>query len=52
MKFTDDVSFNTDGELRMERRFDGLYVVGKGVLIPVSDEERAADLIKELKTKP
>ena len=41
LTFSDGVSFNTDGKPRIERRHDGLYVVGCGYLISVNDREEA-----------
>ena len=48
LKFSDGMSFDTDGELRPERRSDGWYVVGNGMLLPVADHAEAQDLIKRL----
>ena len=49
MKFSDGIEFNTDGELRVERRSDGYYVVGRGMLIPVNSYNEGVTLIKKLK---
>lgn len=38
IEFSDGVKFDTGGELRIEWRHDGAYVVGRGMLIPVADE--------------
>lgn len=35
LKFSDGEEFNTSGPLRVEKRSDGWYVLGKGLLIPV-----------------
>ena len=48
LKFSDGMSFDTDGKLRPERRSDGWYVVGRGMLLPVADHAEAQDLIKRL----
>ena len=48
IKFTDEVEFNMEGPLRIEHRMDGLYVVGRGMLVPVESEKEARDLIAEL----
>ena len=48
LKFSDGVEFNTDGNYRLER-FDGLYVVGGGLLCPVDSEEEGDELIEGLK---
>ena len=50
LTFTDGVQFDLDGELRVERRADGVFVVGQGMLIPVEDEDEAREII-EAKTK-
>lgn len=47
IEFSDGMKFDTSGELRMERRSDGLYVVGKGMLIPVDSVEEAKATIKK-----
>jgi hypothetical protein len=48
MKFSDGVSFDTTGELRIQWRPDGLYVVGRGMLIPVNSKEEGRELISKL----
>lgn len=48
LKFSDGVSFNTSGKLRIERRYDGYYVVGQGMMCPVSSYEEGKELIKEM----
>lgn len=47
--FKDGVSFDTDGEYRIEKKQDGYYVVGKGMLCPVKDEEEGLKMINDLK---
>lgn len=49
LRFDDGEEFDTGGELRIERRYDGLYVVGRGWLIPVEDEDEAQREIERLK---
>jgi len=49
LKFSDGMSFDTSGKQRIERRSDGLYVVGKGMLIPVNSIEEANDIIDKEK---
>lgn len=51
LKFKDGEEFNTSGPLRTEERFDGLYVVGRGHLIPVKDKAEAEAIIKNLEKK-
>lgn len=48
MKFSDGVEFDTSGELRVEYRHDGAYVVGNGLLIPVKDKAEGERIITDL----
>lgn len=48
LTFTDGMEFDTSGELRIERRKDGLYVVGQGYLCPVDSEEHGKKMIDKL----
>ena len=48
LKFSDGEKFDLSGELRLEERFDGWYVVGKGMLMGVDSEEEGNKIIKEL----
>ena len=48
MRFSDGVKFDLDGELRCERRHDGLYVVGKGMLCPVDSRDEARKIIDQM----
>lgn len=55
LRFSDGEDFDTDGELRIEARKDGLYVVGGGLMIPVDSRAEGEEVIKELaerKAKP
>ena len=47
LTFTDGVHFDLSGELRIESRHDGLYVVGRDQLIPISSEEEGRRIIEE-----
>lgn len=49
LKFSDGMIIKTDGELRMIRKSDGLYVVGRGMCIPVDSPEEAQAIIKDMK---
>ncbi len=49
MQFTDGMKFDTRGPLRLTERSDGWYVVGQGMLIPVSGPEEGRRFITELK---
>lgn len=51
LTFTDGVTFDTSGPLRIEYRSDGLYVVGGGLLCPVQDAEAGRVLLRELRTE-
>ena len=49
LRFSDGVSFDTSGAYRIERRSDGYYVVGGGMLIPVADRAEGEEVIADLK---
>jgi hypothetical protein len=49
IKFNDGMSFRTEGEPRLVRKSDGLYVVGGGMLCPVDDEAEGRELIAQMK---
>ncbi len=49
LRFSDEIEFDTTGELRIEERFDGLYVLGEGWLIAVAGIEEGNETIKRLK---
>jgi len=51
LKFSDGMSFNTQTKLHIERRSDGLYVVGNGMLIPVNDIKEGREIIAEIEAK-
>ena len=48
INFTDGVSLKTSGALRVVRRFDGYYVAGQGMLVPVNSYEEARSIIDRL----
>jgi len=48
LKFSDGMTFDTRGKVRIEKRSDGLYVVGGGFLIPVKDMKEAIKVKKDL----
>ena len=50
LRFSDGEQFNTGGKLRIEKRADGLYVVGRGMLIAVASEEEGEEWIENLRT--
>ena len=49
LRFTDGMSFDTSGPLRLTLRSDGMYVVGRGMLVPVRDEREGRQLIENIK---
>lgn len=51
MKFSDGMEFDTSGELRIVRKSDGLYLVGKGMLIPIDTVEEGLKMIEDDKKK-
>lgn len=51
MRFSDGVEIDTGGEPRILELADGLYVTGKGVLIPVKDREEAEQTIRDMKER-
>lgn len=51
LRFSDGEEFDTGGELRIEARRDGLYVLGGGMMIPVESREEGQQLIRELTAK-
>ena len=48
MRFSDGLEFDLTGELRVERRKDGYYVVGRHMLCPVRDMADGLALISEI----
>lgn len=48
LRFNDGVEFETSGPLHIERRFDGYYLVGQGMLLPCDSREDAERLLVEL----
>jgi hypothetical protein len=50
LRFNNGIEFDTTGELRIEERFDGFYVVGEGWLIPITEIEEGNETIKRLKS--
>lgn len=48
LTFTDGMSFDTAGRMRIERRRDGLYVVGEGTLCPIRTRQEGIELIDSM----
>ena len=51
LRFSDGEDFDTTGELRLECRSDGWYVVGQGMLMPVDSRKEGEELIQEMTGK-
>ena len=51
LRFSDGEEFDTSGPIRKEKRSDGWYVLGGGVLIPVKNREEADEEIERLKRR-
>ena len=51
LRFSDGEEFDTSGEPRIERRSDGLYVCGGGMLIPVRNLDEALLVIENMEDK-
>ena len=49
LKFTDGEVFDTSGELRKEERYDGWYILGLGMLIPMDSEEECDKYLNKRK---
>ncbi len=49
LTFSDGETFDTSGPLRIERRRDGLYVLGEGLLCACDTREEAEELLREFK---
>jgi len=47
LKFNDGEEFDLSGPFRVEKRYDGWYVVGENRLIPVRDEAEGLLYIQE-----
>jgi hypothetical protein len=51
LHFSDGVSIDTSGPLRILLLDDGVYVVGRGNLIPVSSQEEAEERISQMENQ-
>jgi hypothetical protein len=51
LQFSDGMSFDLDGALRLTLRSDGWYVVGEGTLMAVDSVEEGREFIEEQKAK-
>ena len=48
LRFTDGMSFDTIGPLRFSLLIDGMYVVFRGMLVPVRDAQEGRQLIENI----
>ena len=51
MRFSDGMTFDTSGPLRLTRRSDGWYVVGEGLLCPVNSVEEGERFIERMEKR-
>ncbi len=51
LKFSDGVEFDASGDLRIEERHDGLYVIGRGLVCACETREEAEELIRTLRKR-
>lgn len=51
LRFDDGVTFEPQGDLRVERRRDGYYVVGRGVVSPVDSRDEGEEMIAEMEAR-
>jgi hypothetical protein len=50
LKFSDGEEFDVTGPLRLEKRYDGWYVLGNNKMIPVDNEQKGLEIIKSLQS--
>lgn len=48
LHFSDGVSIDTSGPIRIALLSDGFYVIGRGHLIPVENEKHAEEVIERI----
>ena len=48
LTFSDGMTFNTSGPLRLAKRSDGWYVVGEGMLMPVAGPSEGRIIIDSM----
>jgi hypothetical protein len=49
LQFTDGVRIDTSGPYRVIHKRDGWYVVGRGMCLPVDDEQEGREFIADLR---
>ena len=51
LTFSDGMTFDTSGPLRIVQKYDGLYVVGEGIMFPIEDREEGEKVIEAWRPK-
>lgn len=51
LRFNDGVEIETDGELRIHRESDGLYVVGGGMMCAVDSRDEGERMIADIQKR-
>ena len=51
LRFSDGITMDTSGELRLKEEYDGWYVLGEGMMIPVNSREEGIEYIEQRKAK-
>ena len=51
LQFSDGISIDTRGHLRIIELSDGLYITGEGLLVPIDTIEEGKELIKKFEEK-
>ena len=51
LRFADGMRFDTGGELRVVHESDGYYVIGSGMMIPVTTRKEGEKTIQEMAQK-
>ena len=51
LRFSDGMTINTDGPLRVIRKSDGYYVVGNGMCLPVGSRAEGQEYIREIEQR-
>jgi hypothetical protein len=47
LHFSDGISIDTSGELKILKLHDGYYIVGNGMLLPMKNKKEAIDFLKQ-----
>ena len=46
IRFSDGIKVDTSGKLRILELYDGLYVVGGGMMVPINNREEGLKIIE------